>query len=95
MFAWGTMAMRYAYFAAAILGLTLGACTVHLREAVPNAPAAITAATQLCNWWPADHEGHLHAEPAGDKWHVWDDRGGAEAYLNRYDTGGTYVCVAL
>ena len=76
-------------------GAALSACTMHLRETVPNAPAAITAATALCNWWPADHEGHMHAELSGDKWHVWDDRGGAEAILNRYDTPATYVCVTL
>ena len=89
------MAMRYTHFAAAILALTLSACTIHLREAVPDAPTAIVAATQLCNWAAADHEGRLHAALTGDKWHVWDDRGGTEAYLNRWDTGGTYVCVGL
>jgi hypothetical protein len=81
--------------AAAILCLlALGACTVHLREALPDAPAAVAAAVRLCHWESSDH---LHAQPQGsDKWHVWDDRGNADAYLNRYKNGdGTFVCVGL
>jgi hypothetical protein len=69
-----------------------GCAGIHLRVALPDAPAAITAATKLCNWEASDH---LHAEQQGDKWHVWDDRGNAHAYLNRYDTHGTYLCVGL
>ncbi|HWD27160.1 MAG TPA: hypothetical protein VG387_08345 [Rhizomicrobium sp.] len=70
-----------------------GCAGIHLRVALPDAPSAVTAATKLCNWEPS---GHLHAEVQGERWHVWDDRGNAQAFLNRYNDGdGTYFCVGL
>ncbi len=79
--------------AAAIVSvLALSACTVHLRVAVPDADTAIATAVKLCGWEPSEH---LHAEPQGERWHVWDDRGTTLAFLNRYDTHGTYMCIGL
>jgi hypothetical protein len=75
-----------------LAAVMLAGCAIHLRVALPDAPSAIAAATKLCNWEVSDH---LHAEQQGDKWHVWDDRGNAHAYLNRFDTRGTYLCVGL
>jgi outer membrane lipopolysaccharide assembly protein LptE/RlpB len=75
-----------------LTALALCGCAIHLREAIPDAPTAVVVAAQLCNWAASDH---LHAELQGDKWHVWDDRGYAHAYLNRFDTRGTYLCVGL
>ena len=71
----------------------LAACAVRPREAIPDAPTAIAAATKLCNWTSSEN---LHAElRAGTKWHVWDDTGEHDAYVNRYDIDGTYVCLTL
>ena len=75
------------------VSLPLAACAAHSRDAVADAPAAITTATQLCHW--AD-TGHMHAEIKDEKmWHVWDEEGLHDAYINRHAAGGTFVCVTL
>lgn|GEM_PF-6438430 len=78
--------------AAMVCALALAACSIHLREAIPDADTAVASAVKLCNWQASEH---LHAELQGQRWHVWDDRGNAQAFLNRYDTRGTYFCVGL
>jgi hypothetical protein len=85
-------AARYIVSLSLVAAMLAGCGAIHLRVAIPDAPSAIAAATKLCNWEATEH---LHAELQGDKWHVWDDRGNAHAYLNHYDTHGTYLCVGL
>ena len=76
-----------------VCGVALGACAARLRETIPDAPAAVAAAARLCNWTSVDN---LHAELlGGTRWHVWDDGGERDAFVNRYDIDGTYVCVTL
>ena len=80
------------YIVPFLIAALTGCADLHLRVALPDAPSAIDAAVKLCNLEKSEH---LHAEVQGDKWHVWDDRGNAHAYINRYETGGTYLCVGL
>ena len=71
----------------------LSACVGHPHEITPDGTAAIATATQICKW--AD-TGHMHAElKDGKLWHVWDEEGLHDAYVNRYDSDGTFVCVTL
>jgi hypothetical protein len=75
-----------------VLLAALAACSTHPRDAVPDAATAMTTAATLCGWEASDS---LHAEMNGARWHVWDDKRPLQAYVNRYDTGGSYVCIGL
>ncbi|HUO89701.1 MAG TPA: hypothetical protein VMU08_11035 [Rhizomicrobium sp.] len=77
----------------AIVLLALAGCGTHPREVIPDDQTAIATARTFCRWDGSVN--HLHAELKGDKWHVWDDAMQNQAFLNRYDSGGTYVCVGL
>jgi uncharacterized lipoprotein len=72
--------------------LPLAACSKAPRDAVPDETTAIATAAKLCHWEMSDH---LHAKPDGDRWRVWDDRGGAQAVVNRKGDGQTYLCIGL